>query len=424
MQLARTRRALACASLGAVLALCGCPSAPVVTPPPDNGPPIEDEQLATARALALKGTPSPTPELDLLVQLAQDTTPKLGLEDLIKDGGGAPTPTLVPGDSIEIGVFGHEAYTGVTQVSPEGEIAITAVGSVKAAGLTTSQLAHAIADYLVDPGPLKERAPVTVRLETPSERNVSVVGRVRAHRVSEGAGLTTSLIPLTPYKPLSVYDLIDRVQGLDTDSAGERLTLVRRDPSAKGGVRCFHFGFKALLKAHLGGRAAWVKADDQLIVPRLPSAYVFGAVVTPGPYPLREQTTVAALLVAAGGLAQTAGSGILLLEGSDESKADKAHVLSPGQVIYVPQNTQRVYVVGGGVANPGPVTLDVSGMSAVQAIAEAGWLTATADAGGVEILRNGVRIPVPVNAILSGQVKGAEYSLRAGDTVLVPESIW
>lgn len=410
-----------------LLAAVGCNGTP--TPPPTDGgfeaTPGKDEQLATARALALKGTPSSTPELDLLVRLAQETTPELGLEDLVSDDGRPPTPTLVPGDAVEIAVFGHEAYTGVTQVAPDGSVAITAVGSIKAVGLTTTQLAQSIAKFLVDPGPLKEAAPVTVRLETPAERLVSVVGRVRAHRVQEGgAGLSTSLIPLTPYKPLSVYDLIDRVQGLDTDSAGERLTLVRRDRSAEGGVRCYHFGFEELLKAHLVGHPAWLEADDQLVVPRLPVAHVFGAVVAPGPYPLRESTTVAALLVAAGGLSPTAGSGILLLEGSDEKEADKAHVLSPGQVIYVPQNTQRIYVVGGGVANPGPIPLDVAGMSAVQAIAAAGWFSPTGDPGGVEILRNGQRIPVPVNDILAGQVKDARYSLRANDTVLVPESIW
>ncbi|MCA8924960.1 MAG: SLBB domain-containing protein [Planctomycetes bacterium] len=418
----------ACVLALATCGFVGCPSTPITPPGPVDTDETarlgNDEQLATARALALKGTPSPAPELDLLVELAEAATPELGLEALVGAGGKAPIPTLVPGDAVEIGVFGYESYTGVTQVSPEGEVAITAVGSVKAVGLTTSQLAKAVADYLVDPGPLKERAPVTVRLETPAERSVSVVGRVRAHRVQDGAGLSTSLIPLTPYKPLSVYDLIDRVQGLDTDSAGERLTLIRRDPSAEQGMRCYHFGFQELLKAHLAGRTAWLEADDQLIVPRLPSAHVFGAVVNPGAYPLRDQTTVAALLVAAGGLSPNAGSGILLLQGSKESAADKALVLKPGQVIYVPQNTQRVYIVGGGVANPGPVALDVNGMSALQAIAEAGWFSPTGDPDGVEILRNGRRIPVPVSEILNGQAKDTDYSLRAGDTVLVPESIW
>ena len=101
--------------------------------------------------------------------------------------------------------------------------------------------------------------------------------------------------------------------------------------------------------------------------------------------------------------------------------------LRPNDVVFIP-SSQRVYVVGPGVLRNGPLNLPHTGLSAVQAISEAGWFTATADMGDVQIQRfqedRRSVILVPVEAILSGNAREADYMLRPGDTVYVPEGLW
>ncbi|GIK79921.1 MAG: hypothetical protein BroJett024_10260 [Alphaproteobacteria bacterium] len=53
--------------------------------------------------------------------------------------------TLDSGDRLRIAVFGQEGLTGVSQIDASGQVTLALIGPVRARGLTTQQLADAIA---------------------------------------------------------------------------------------------------------------------------------------------------------------------------------------------------------------------------------------------------------------------------------------
>lgn len=422
--------------LGVLLLHTGCGS----TPPPPIPPELTqvdagmEEGLANAKAVAEHGIPSPTAELDMLQASAARVTPQLGLKELLGAiDAPLPPPTLRSGDQVQIDVLERPELGGLRAVSPDGRVDIPVLGAITAGGLTTTEFATKLARELEEKL-LKQQAHVSVRMTAMAQRSVKVLGRVRSHTLRAQTGLGTSVVALPPERPISIYGLLTLVQGLDEDADGNHLTLLRKrspdaepDPSDEGrGRRCYHFGFEDLVQAHLSGLEAWLEPDDELIVPRLPDVFVYGAVLQPGRFPLRAGTTVAALLLRAGGARPDADErGSRLLVGQNDNPVELGAMLEPGQVVFVPAR-RRVYVIGRGVARNGPLPLPATGMTALQALGEAGWFTLDGDQGGVLILRNDrgrlVQIPVPVVAILDGQER--DPPLRPGDTLLVPEAFW
>lgn len=421
----------------AVLTLAGCNGkehAPPLPPEVLDVEPGVEEGWLMAVAMARKGGPSPTPELDWQARLVSQLTPTLGLKELLGPVNAVlPPPVLRPGDQIQIDVLNQPQFSGLRTVSPDGRVDIPVLGQLPAAGQGTVELAQKLQDQLKR-DLIKGEVNVSVRIAAMAQRSVKALGRVRAHTLRGQSGLATSVVALPADRPISVYGLLTLVQGLDEDADPSHLTLLRKAPESKAGAPAegrvaYHFDFEALAQAHVQGLEAWLEPDDELLVPRLPDVYVFGAVVTPGRYPHRPGTTVAALLVRAGGARPDADErGTRLLQGGADALTALDVETSPGQVVFVPTR-KRVYVVGRGVTRNGPLTLPSTGMTAVQAIGEAGWFTLDADQSGVEILRQQgdgkvARIPVPVPEILEGTVSDRDFGLRSGDTIYVPEAIW
>jgi polysaccharide export outer membrane protein len=56
----------------------------------------------------------------------------------------APAYRLGPGDKLKVTTYGEDQLTGEFAVGPEGDVSLPLVGSVKAAGLTTSEFARAV----------------------------------------------------------------------------------------------------------------------------------------------------------------------------------------------------------------------------------------------------------------------------------------
>jgi len=425
-------RVIQASLFGLICAAAGCGSPP---PKPPRRPAegegrithVTDKRFQYARTIAVSGGVAPTPHLDALARRVGETTPELGLDELLAAGG---STTLRPGDRVHVTVIKQPSSSGERILGADGSFELSPLGLVEAAGLSTADLAAKLARDLEAAGSLVD-ARVTVRLIERSGRTVQVVGQAVVNDAGGAelgpAGMATEF-PLPPERGLTVYDLIIRAQGLADDADESRLTLVRR---ARESARfdCFHFTFDELVTAHLEGRGALLEPDDQLVIPRLPDVFVYGAVANPGRYPLRSGATVATLLLASGGAGEVSDIGaVLLLDGTKVGTAGVSDALEPGQVVFVPAS-KRVYVVGPGVARNGPLILPHSGLTCLQAIAEAGWFTATADLDAVEILRPGPggrqeRIRVPVEAILAGEVEGAEFMLVPGDTIVAPEAIW
>lgn len=436
---------LGLAALAALGGLTGCRA--LMGPPPaaatGGAASLEDSRLEAARAVARSGVPSPSPQLDALVSAALHTTPELGLAELLAADGKAGLPSeegpyrpLRPGDRVQVTIVGQPLFGGARTTDAEGWLEVPPVGMVRAAGLMPLDLSTKVADMLAE-SYLQERPAVTVSLLEPGPRTVVVVGRVGLHlagadaRPAEGGAPAadaetpaSSLVTLPPGRRTSLHELLTLAQGLAADADGERLLLLRRAaPGAKAPTqRCYHFSYRALVEAHLAGNDPWVLPDDQLVVPRLPTVHVYGAVPRPGPQPLQPGSTVASLVLRAGGLPTR---GILLVDqgGGTTSVGLEAQVLA-GQVLFVP-SAPRVSVVGPGVAKNGPIDLPAEGLSAIDAIAAAGWFTPFASRDDVVILRREgsrrVTIEVPVSEVLDGHRAESEFNLEPGDTVLVPE---
>lgn len=418
-------------TLAAAVLAVGCGGA---EPLPDGAPPLAprtDRRLEQARSVARSGVPSPTPQLDALVEALSRTTPDLGLEQLLSNH----QDRLRPGDQIQVTCVSLAELSGPRVIGQDGRVE-GPVELIEASGKTTKELAELIQAQLTTTYTQKGTHEVSVRLVQRAPRTVEVIGRVGAHTAAAEAGNAppmATVYPLPTDRPLGVYELLSLAQGTAADADSDRLLLLRHRGKKSGDDAAstpavYHFSLRELVDAHLAGREAWLEAGDQLVVARLPDIYVYGEVTAPGRYTWRPGLTVSAMLLVAGGPTLEAdATQALLLSADAEMSAGPHEPIEPGQVLFVPQ-VQRAYVVGPGVTNNGPLILPATGLTAVQAISEAGWFTQFADPDGVQILRteNGrrVAIDVPVDDILDGELDEREFLLRPGDTVVVPEGIW
>ncbi len=394
-----------------------------------------DRRLEHARSLARRGAPGATPHLDALVARVSSATPQLRLSALLAADQAGP-PRLRPGDRVEVQVVSQPSLGGERVVDPRGGLEVPPLGRVAAEGLTLDELSAAVAEAL-QKDLLQRRPGVIVRLIERAPATVQVTGRVGAHAggaAPDGgptvSSLTTSEVVLPDHRSLSLHELIGKAGGIAADADAGRLALVRTTQGPKGEhVRvAYHFAYGELVSAHLAGRDAWLRPGDHLIVPRLADVHLHGEVLTPGRHALLPGESVGSLIERAGGWTPGADrGGVLLLRGTEERPATLDEGLRPGDVVFVPVR-ERVYVVGKGVARNGSLTLPEGGLSAIQAISEAGWFTPTADWDDVTILRRGPsgrqRIPVPVDSILDGAPGEDALRLRPGDILLVPEVAW
>ena len=185
---------------------------------------------------------------------------------------------------------------------------------------------------------------------------------------------------------------------------------------------------------------------------------VAGAVEKPGVYPLRHgHATVLDLLSAAGGVTRHAGHHVLLIRRSgDMPKAGKAaendknnqresrktiriklsellsadnskvdRMLTPGDIVTVPQKDPRFVSVMGYVGRPGAYELQESNrMSVLEAVAHAGGLTSSARPGNSYVLRKTTEgqetMPVDLSKVAQGEAP--PLYLREGDVLLVGTS--
>ncbi len=156
---------------------------------------------------------------------------------------------------------------------------------------------------------------------------------------------------------------------------------------------------------------------------------VYGAVKKPGPYYLHGPTTLREILGEAGWLdAQKASrrvtvarsNGELLVVTVDDLMTvgqDMNVQLAPSDVVNVAEDVY-VYVTGA-VKRPGEIAFR-EGMTATQAMTEAGGWTEVAALGSAYILRDADRLPVNLRRVQRG--KEADPTLLSGDTLIIRES--
>ncbi len=170
---------------------------------------------------------------------------------------------------------------------------------------------------------------------------------------------------------------------------------------------------------------------------------IIGAVKNPGTYELIGRQTLLQILSLAGGLTEDAGDKIIIIRQFKNGKTASLIIdleelmlkgnpkynipLQPDDIINIPVERYVDVYVFGQVKNPGLIRLKKSsGVTLLQAIAQAGGFTDRANKSAVTITRKderGIekRIKVNVKKILSGKQK--DIKLKPYDIIYVPESI-
>jgi len=229
-----------------------------------------------------------------------------------QDQGEADYP-LGAGDVIEVSVSALPEITNkVVRVSRAGTITLPLIGKVQASGLTEDELSEEIrrrlaAEYMYNPQ-------VNILVREYRSRQVAVVGAVEKPGLYSLTSDTDTLL-----------DMISLAGGMQRD-AGRYMRLIPAEPVEKDKVQALATAFPQPLRQHgfspvflkrteplvidLDQRATATeqlylaipaRPGDILIVPGAGEVMVEGWVERPGTYKVTANTTVSAVIAAAGG---------------------------------------------------------------------------------------------------------------------------
>ena len=189
--------------------------------------------------------------------------------------GLAQTPDkLGPGDTVHVTVFQQPDLTTDARINEAGQIAMPLVGSVKVAGLSTSEAATTIADALKE-GQYLKQPQVAVALTTVRSRQVSMLGLI----------VRPGRYPLEEAHT-KLPDLVAAAGGIAAGGS-EEITIIRDGKSEK--VSALSKDFE-------------LKGGDTVYVERAPVFYIYGEVVHSGAYPVKAGMTVMQAISIGGGI--------------------------------------------------------------------------------------------------------------------------
>jgi polysaccharide export outer membrane protein len=241
------------------------------------------------------------------------------------------TSLLMPGDVVNITVYGHSDLSTEVRIAENGTIKFPLLGEVYIGGLTTLQAETIIADTLGNGGFVRN-ALVNIFIEQRSDSlgaSVTVLGQVMRSgqyplQVNSGSGVR------------SLIDLLAIAGGVNKDSANH-LFLVRQqgDEQQKIRVDLVQLLRNGDIEANL-----LLNDGDIILVPEMDVFYIYGEVHRPGRYRLeRNMTVMQALSVASGVTDQGSEKNIILNRRGDnglESQSSKlSDELQPNDVIYI-----------------------------------------------------------------------------------------
>ena len=331
---------------------------------------------------------------------------------------------LGPDDVIKIQVSNHPDLDTSVKVRPDGKITMPRAGEIMARGQSVPALARTIERLLARS---LNNARVQVLLIEPRARLARIIGAVK----------TTGTYPIQP--GAHVLDLIAQAGGLTAKPTRVVGRVVRA-----GNVIPFDLG-RAVAEPSSNSNVA-LRLDDVVELDTLDytkQITVMGAVKNPGAYDLDENLTVMSLLARAGGpleaaalrRAQVLRRGQPVLTDLSPTAVEKAKPLSPlnqfvfepGDVLNVPENTQR-FGVQGQVARPAYYLLpeDPSDATVLKALSQAGGPLPDGDLEHVTITRaEGAKTEsIAVNAaqMLAGRAPD-KVTLQPDDILYVPKRI-
>jgi polysaccharide export outer membrane protein len=240
-------------------------------------------------------------------------------------------------DVVEIIVWDHNDLKRTMPVSLTGMISFPLIGEVRAEGLSTTDLARAIAGRLSDGYIVNPQVSVTVR-EYKSQR-VFLMGEVN----NPGTYAVT--------RENNILFVLSQAGG-PTKDAGEDVVIIRPgrsvnhaltlDDARSGQDRIIRVNLKDALAGDSGNNIT-IHDGDSIIVPRMPFFFVTGEVGKPGRYNLERNTTILMAISMAGGLtAKAAPKRTRIARDQNGTKVEfrtdmEARVL-PGDTIIVPES--------------------------------------------------------------------------------------
>ncbi len=295
--------------------------------------------------IVLNGCPryAPLPAGTIKEIDGQAATPVVAKETVTVTGepldGAAPADYLIgAGDILSVTVYGRADLTAMagkgSRVDVNGTIQLPLIGSIKVAGLSLQQARDRIQDsfkqYLREP---------------------SVVVEILEYRSHPLYLLGQFKVSGTQYmdRPLNLLQGLALGNGLDA-TANLRGARLLRDK------KILAVDIYSLLHEGDQRQNVWLQPGDTIYVPdnSLQNVFVFGAVKTPGPIPMRNgQLTLHQAVAAAGGLGETGYDpniriirslsptrGELMVVDLDKILAGDARPfqLMDGDIVYVPKD--------------------------------------------------------------------------------------
>lgn len=255
---------------------------------------------------------------------------------------------IMPGDVIMVSTYGVPELTNSSlKIGPNGEVVLPYLGSVKLAGLTASEAATFLSTALEDGGLLVDPQ-ISVQLTDSPTRIITVVGEVQRPT------------PIPAFGQLRLLDVISACGGF-TPLASHRVTVQR--PSDPDPI---------IVEIGVDAKATDVSdiplmAGDTVIVPKVGSVFVVGEVKSSLAFPLSSNTpvTVMRAITMAGGLKFSAALSKarvirttpdnqrveIMLDLKKVMTGEEQDVaLASDDVLYVPANSFKAALAGGGAA--------------------------------------------------------------------------
>ncbi len=259
--------------------------------------------------------------LAILFSVQAVSNQDLSKTSMVTSSQQAPIPTsadvatedhkLVPDDIVDVAVFEVPELSGSFRVSASGFLSLPLIGTMKAAGLDTNDVARQIEEalrqkYIKDPH-------VTVGIKEYMTSSVSVMGAVRLPGVQ----------PMKNSKPL--MDVIAGAGGLL--DAGSTLQVIRGNQVTTIVVEDLFQNGKTELNIPVYG------GDVVNVLPAM-SVFIVGEVAKPGEYPLKfgKGLTVRQAIAVGGGFTKTPNK--------KESKIIRYH--SDGRKEEIPLNLVKI----------------------------------------------------------------------------------
>jgi polysaccharide export outer membrane protein len=391
-----------CAGLSVVLSLLLCP-------------------LMADTAKSPLPTPMPEPELSPLPTAAAHN-------DLTQSAD--PGYVLQPKDYVQVIVYQEDDLTTSTRVSPEGNITLPLLGTVKVGGATVAASVALIRKGLMN-GYIKDPQ-VQIRIIEFATRRFSVLGEVQKPGSYE----------IPQQEQVTVLDAIAQAGGY-TPLGNPTAVSVRRNTNGKEDI--FTINAKEMVEEPTHKPFNLLPGDVVTVIAASRRLYsVLGQVQKPGSFevPMETNITILDAIAQAGGYTLTGDPTCVSVRRTIDGKENidtvnakemaqqpshKPYYVQPGDVITITEASRLYFSVLGEVQKPGSYEVPPqTQVTILDAIAQAGGYTKIADPGKVSVRRTieGKESIFKVNAKKMAINSSDAFFVKPGDVITVGESLF